>query len=133
MTARAMLGAYPGDVDLDHDLLTRALEALAVCAQTCTACADACLAEDMVADLRRCITTDLNCADICSTTLSVLSRHTGYDAAVTRGQLQACVAACGVCAAECEQHAGMHEHCRVCAEACRECEEACRALLASIA
>ncbi|WP_069386494.1 four-helix bundle copper-binding protein [Cellulosimicrobium cellulans] len=133
MKADAMLRTYPGDVGLDPDLLTRALEALAACAQTCAACADACLAEDMVADLRRCITTDLNCADICATTLGVLSRHTGYDAAVTRGQLQACVAACGVCAAECEQHAGMHEHCRVCAEACRECEEACRALLASIA
>ncbi|SMF13106.1 uncharacterized protein DUF326 [Cellulosimicrobium cellulans J34] len=133
MRADAMLRSYPGDVDLDHDLLTRALDALATCAQACTACADACLAEDMVADLRRCITTDLSCADVCTATLRVLSRHTGYDAAVTRGQLQACVAACGVCAAECEQHAGMHEHCRVCGEACRTCEEACRELLASIA
>ena len=74
-------------------------------------------------------------------TVEMMSRHEAegttdhpeYDAAVTRGQLQACVAACGVCAAECEQHAGMHEHCRVCAEACRECEEACRELLASFA
>jgi len=33
---------------------------------------------------------------------------------------------------ECEQHAGHHEHCRVCAHACRRCELACRDLLAAM-
>ena len=33
-------------------------------------------------------------------------------------------------AEECEKHAGMHEHCRICAEACRRCEQACDQLLA---
>lgn len=42
------------------------------CAQTCTACADACLAEDMVADLAACIRTDLDCADICAATGTIL-------------------------------------------------------------
>jgi len=49
-----------------------------------------------------------------------------------RAQLQACALACRTCGDECEAHAEMHEHCRICAEACRECEEACTQLLATM-
>ncbi|WP_217615500.1 four-helix bundle copper-binding protein [Cellulomonas sp. GbtcB1] len=108
------------------------MESLVECAQACTACADACLSEEMVADLRTCIRTNLDCADSCGTTARILSRHTGYDADLTRAHLEACIAACRACGDECEQHAGMHEHCRVCAEACRACEQACRDLHATI-
>ena len=87
----------------------------------------------MIAELGTCVRTDLDCADLCATTVKVLSRHTGYDANITRAQLQACIAACKACGDECEKHAGMHEHCKVCAQACRACEQACSALLASIA
>jgi hypothetical protein len=85
----------------------------------------------MVAELRTCITTDLGCADVCDATARVLSRQTGYGAALTRSVLQACRDACRACAEECEQHKDMHEHCRVCAEACRRCEQACERLLAA--
>jgi hypothetical protein len=86
----------------------------------------------MVAELTTCIRTDLDCADICATTVRVLSRHTHYDANLTRAQLQVCRQACTSCADECAQHADMHEHCRICSEACRRCADACRELLASI-
>jgi hypothetical protein len=132
MKTAAMLDAYPASMNVDRELVARAVDALAACAQACTACADACLSEEMVADLRTCVRTDLDCADICATTARVLSRHTGYDANLTRAQLEACVVACRTCGDECERHAGMHEHCRVCAEACRECEAACQELLAAI-
>ena len=72
------------------------------------------------------------CADICGATARVLSRHTAFNADVTRSQLEACVAACHACAEECEKHATMHEHCRICAEVCRVCEETCRELLAAL-
>lgn len=39
---------------------------------------------------------------------------------------------CSTCGDECDQHADMHEHCRVCAEACRRCEDACNQVLAAI-
>ncbi|MDM8085287.1 four-helix bundle copper-binding protein [Cellulomonas cellasea] len=133
MKTKAMLDAYPGEITLDRGLLVRAIESLGSCAQACTACADACLSEEMVADLRACITSDLDCADSCGATLRILSRHGGYDASVTRAHLEACIAACRACGDECAQHAGMHEHCRVCAEACRECEAACRELLDAFA
>ncbi len=102
------------------------------CAQACTACANACLSEDMVAELTECIRTNADCADVCDTTGRVLSRHTGYDANLTRAVLEACAATCRACGDEREQHASMHEHCRVCAESRRRCEQACRDLLGSL-
>jgi hypothetical protein len=86
----------------------------------------------MVADLTKCIRTNLDCADMCDTTGRILSRHTGYDANLTRAVVQACALACKACADECARHADMHEHCRVCAAECRLCEQACRELLAAL-
>ncbi|WP_326598531.1 four-helix bundle copper-binding protein [Streptomyces sp. NBC_01803] len=128
-----MLRTYPADLGrVDRDQLRRCIEECMVCAQACTACADSCLSEEQVADLAKCVRTDLDCADICEATARVLSRHTGYDANVTRAQLMACATVCKACAEECERHATTHEHCRVCAEACRRCERACDDLLASL-
>lgn len=132
MRTAEMMNTYPAEINLDRDLLARVVDTLVACSQACTACADACLSEDMVAELRKCIRTNLDCADICDTTARVLSRHTGYDANLTRALLQACVQACRSCGDECAAHAGHHEHCRVCAEACRACEQACTELLAAI-
>ena len=129
----AMLEAYPKDLgNIDQQKLADCIHACFACGETCTACADACLSEDMVAELTKCIRTNLDCADICTTTGAVLSRHTGYDANITRAILEACRLACASCATECEAHADMHEHCRICAEACRRCEQACADLLGSL-
>jgi len=129
--ASQMLDTYPADLGgIDRQRLTACIEACFECAQACTACADACLSEEMVAQLTTCIRTNLDCADVCDTTGRVLSRHTGYDANLTRAVLEACAAACRACGDECAGHAEMHEHCRVCAEACRRCETACRELIA---
>lgn len=132
MRTSEMIETYPATIHLDRELLARVVDTLVACSQACTACADACLSEDMVDQLRKCIRSDLDCADICSTTARVLSRHTEYDANITRAQLLACATACRACGDECERHAQMHEHCRVCAEACRACEQACNDLLATI-
>jgi hypothetical protein len=131
--AERMIDAHPhGLGGIDKAKLAECISACFECAQTCTACADACLGEEMVADLTTCIRTDLDCADICAATGNVLSRRTGFDPATTRALLESCRTACAACADDCEQHAGMHEHCRICAEACRRCEQACAALLASL-
>ena len=128
--AGQMLETYGKDLGgIDKDKL-RACIACYECAQACIACADACLSEDMLAELAKCISTDLDSADVCEATWRVLSRHTGYDANLTR--TEACAVACKSCGDECDSHAGMHEHCRVCAQACRRCEQACRDLIASM-
>jgi hypothetical protein len=59
----------------------------------------------------------------------VTSCPAGHDADVTEPLLEACKAICKSCGDECEQHARMHEPCRVRAAACRRCEQACRELL----
>ena len=88
----AMLDAYPKDLgNIDRQKLADCIHACFACGETCTACADACLSEDMVAELTKCIRTNLDCADICTTTGAVLSRHTGYDANITRALLEAAV------------------------------------------
>lgn len=124
-----MLETYPAEINLDRVQLAGTIDTLIACSEACTACADACLSEGMVADLTKCIRTNLDCADVCSATARVLSRHTGYDANISRALLEACVMACRACGDECARHAGMHEHCRICAEACRACESACQNLL----
>jgi hypothetical protein len=128
----SLLETYPQSINLDRAKLAATIDALTACAQACTACADACLSEDRVAELAKCIRTDLDCADICATTARVLSRHTGYDANVSRTLLEAGATACKSCGDECARHAEMHHHCRICADACRACEQACRDLLATI-
>jgi len=124
-----MLRDSPVDVSFDEATLARCIDECLACAQACTACADACLAEDSVEQLRRCITTDLDCADLCATTARVLSRQTDPHPAMLRIVLEACMNACRECAEECEVHADHHEHCRLCAEACRRCAKACQDLL----
>ena len=128
--ARRMLDAYPADLGgIDRQALAACIEACYECAQERTACADACLSEGTVDQLRTCIRTDLDCADVCETTGRVLSRRTGHDANLTRAVLEACAVACRACGDECEGHAAMHEHCRICAGSCRRCEIACRELI----
>ncbi|WP_219420426.1 four-helix bundle copper-binding protein [Pseudonocardia nigra] len=132
--AGQMLETYPADLgDVDRQKLTQCIEACFECAQTCTACADACLSEQNVAELTKCIRSNLDCADLCDTTGRVLSRHTGYDANLTRTVLEACAAACKSCGDECARHGEMGmQHCQVCAEACRRCEQTCRDLITSL-
>ena len=131
-TTMSMIETYPKEINLDRRMLADAIDTLMDCSEACTACADACLSEGMVAELTKCIRTNMDCADICAATARVLSRHTGYDANISRTLVEACAMACRSCADECGAHADMHEHCRVCAEACRRCEEACRGLLGTM-
>ena len=128
--ATSMLETHPSPAGiLATDALAEVLHHLEECAQTCMLCADACLAEDMVAELRHCIRLNLDCADLCQTTAAVLGRQVEPDTTVVRAVLEACRTACEACGAECGSHAEMHEHCRVCAEACRRCADACATAL----
>jgi hypothetical protein len=131
MTVAEMIRSHP-DLALDPDALVACVESAQDAASACTACADACLAEDDVASLRACIRRDLDCADIAGTTASVLARQVALDPGLVRVVLEACTVAAKRCAAECELHAGTHEHCRLCAEACRRLEAAGRLLLETL-
>lgn len=130
--ARQMLDTYPHALDVDADALAVTIDAVNDCAQACAADTDADLSEPNLTDMVECIRLCLHCADICAATARVLSRPASSDAMVTRPLLQACAAICKTCGDECERHAHMHEHCRVCAEACRRCEQACQEFLGAM-
>lgn len=132
MTVREIIARHPRPVSLKRDLLLRCIDDCFDCSATCTACADACLGEQDVPELVRCIRLNLDCADVCDSVGRVLTRQTEPDLGVVRAGLEACVVTCSACAEECERHAAHHDHCRVCAEVCRRCEQACSDLLASM-
>jgi uncharacterized membrane protein len=127
--ARQLLDTYPGEVGADPGALVAAIDALSDCAQACVADADDDLREHNLADMVKCIRLCWDCADVCSATMSVVSRQTAHEASVIRPLLEACIAICRTCGDECQRHAQHHEHCRVCEQACRRCEQACRDLL----
>ena len=113
-----------------EDLLVRCVTACMQCPLTCTACSDACLAEDDLVDLVGCIRTSLGCAVMCDATAKILTRQTEADVMVAGAALSACLAAIVACAEECERHAAHHKHCEISASVCRDAEMACRNLLA---
>jgi hypothetical protein len=130
--ARQMLATYPHGSHAEDGVLAATIDALFDCAQACITDTDADLSEQDLADMVTCIRLCLDCVDICTATGSVISRPADYHAEVTKPLLEACVAICKRCGDECDRHAQMHEHCRVCAEACHRCEQACRAFLESL-
>ena len=131
--ARQMLDTFSRTVNVDLDVLADAIDAMGDCAQSCAADNAADLGEHDLAEMVRCIRLCMDCADICTAAQAVTSRLVEYDPAILRPLLESCAASCRSCGDECERHAAMHAHCRVCAQACRRCEQACRALLAALA
>lgn len=129
MGHKRIIETAPVKLAVDAATLGEAIHTFQECAAACTACADACLAEDEVEQLRNCITLDNVCAEICTATANVMSRiaYGSYD--VLKAQLQACIEACRVCGDECRSHADMHEHCAACAEQCERTEQVARDLL----
>jgi hypothetical protein len=132
MHTHEMIATHPDVRGNINESLLIAIDEMYACAQTCTSCADACLAEEMVAELRQCIRFNLDCADVCAAAATLANRRTGSDEEVIRKMLDACITACRLCGEECQRHAGRHEHCRICADSCRSCEAACQRALRSM-
>ena len=95
------------------------IEKLCECQTACKYCFNACLNEEDVAMMTRCIKLDVECAEICGLALS----STAYAGGFTNEILRVCISACRKCAEECRKHD--HIHCIECAKACEECAAAC--------
>ena len=109
---------------MPHRNVETCIEACNTCAAVCDYCAAACLEEEDVTPLAQCIRTDLDCADICRLTASMLAR--GSDSIDDLCRL--CAKICGACADACAQHD--HEHCKRCTEACQRAERECQRMVA---
>ena len=99
-----------------YECIKSCIECMTVCRQ----CAKACLREENLEELARCIQLDMECAGMCSAAAEQMSFESDQHKELCR----LCAEACDACAAECEKHT--HDHCRECAEACRRCAEECR-------
>jgi hypothetical protein len=132
VTFQEIIKLHPHPTSVDRGTLLRCIEECLDCGASCTACADASLSEEDVQSMVRVVRLCSDCADECDATGRIVTRQTAPDLRLMRTMLQACVAACVVCAEECDKHAAHHEHCRVCAEVCRRCKQACDELLAAI-
>ena len=102
------------------------IETCVECWVACEMCSDACLDEENVGQLARCIRLDRDCAEACQMAVRVMVRGGENVAEVCR----MCAVICDRCAEECEKHAAHHDHCRICAEICRRCAEECRRMAA---
>ncbi|HEX2969607.1 MAG TPA: four-helix bundle copper-binding protein [Bacteroidales bacterium] len=110
---------------MSHEHFEAVIDTLHECAVDCIHCANACLEEDNVKDLVKCIKLDKECADTCLFTAEMLAGN----ATLSEEILNLCVKICDSCGDECEKHASHMEHCRICAESCRSCAEECRSLV----
>lgn len=101
---------------MKNERLTRALER---CNDACNTCADACLEEENVTMMVKCIRSDRVCAEVCRALKEVLA----IKFKDIQGLIDYCIQVCNTCAEECEKHE--HQHCKECAKACRECADEC--------
>ena len=118
MSVAKMINMHP-DVDGHlNEALATAIRHIMYAAPITASCADACLAEDGVADMRQCIRLCSDTSDICTMATTVATRRTGSNEAVLRQALELVVSACQTCADECGKHD--MDHCKQCETMCRE-------------
>lgn len=93
------------------------------CALTCEECEAACLNEENITLLARCIELDRDCADICLQASRLVQR----DSEISEEYLMVCEKICRMCAEECNKH--NYDHTKMCAEACLSCADACHRMV----
>jgi hypothetical protein len=111
---------------MSHEQNGELMDALAKCAAECNHCATACLDEQDVKMLSRCIKLDIDCAEICKLAASYVARGSEH----VQHILNECAEICEACGEECDKHSHM-EHCKRCAEECRRCAEVCHSGVAA--
>lgn len=105
---------------MSHQEFASCIEACVRCAQECEHCATACLDEQNVAKMARCIRLDMDCAEVCWSASAFMSRGSKF----AHDYCRLCAEICEACGEECRKHE--HDHCQSCADACEHCAEECR-------
>jgi hypothetical protein len=128
-----ILDAHPEPPLVAREVLADAITTVLTAAQTCAACADACLAEQTAEQLVHCIRLCQDASDICAAAGRILSRQTAPDLGLVTMTVELCAAACQACALEANRHASYHAECQVCTATCQRARDACRTLLVAAA
>ena len=108
---------------MSHEKHQSMINAMNDCASKCNHCITACLDEQDVTMLAKCIKLNIDCAEICTLTAGFAARGSEH----AMHLMKECAEICNACAEECEKHTHM-EHCKKCAEACRACAEECSSM-----
>ncbi len=107
----------------EHEKIILELNA---CINECNHCFNECLNEKDVKMLAKCIQLNLECADFCQLSSTLIARNSEQ----AHEMLLLCAKVCERCADECVKH--QNDHCKHCAEVCRKCAETCNEHLAVI-
>ena len=103
------------EINVNVQLITE----LQNCSTECNICLAACLDEEDVSMMARCIELNTDCSGICTLAASFLARDSESVATL----LALCSEICRACADECMKHDA--EHCKKCANICYECARMC--------
>ena len=120
--------AMPKLTGMDMPMLQECIEACSAASMAATMCADSDAGDTMA----RCASMCMNTADVSTTMMRMMMRPAGYDLGSMTTMMSACMAMGEACAMECETHADMSEHCRICASACRAMIDACTRAMSSL-
>ncbi|HEX5738304.1 MAG TPA: four-helix bundle copper-binding protein [Hydrogenophaga sp.] len=101
------------------------IDACVKCALACHHCSVACLKEEDVKPMVRCIALDIDCAAFCELSAAAMARESENAKAFCR----VCAEICQACGDECAQHKA--DHCQACAKACHTCASVCREMAAA--
>lgn len=107
-----------------EELFQDCIDACNRCAAECERCTSACLKEQMVDQLTRCIELNMDCSLLCVVTAKLLAR----DSEQAFPLAEQCADACRLCADECRTHD--MAHCQRCADLCDRCAEECEKVAA---
>jgi hypothetical protein len=102
-----------------HERFQSCIDACYACATACDHCAASCLQEQDVKAMARCITLDMDCAQICRMAASYMTKGSEF----AKEMCQLCAGICQTCGNECAKH--QMAHCQECAQACKRCAEEC--------
>ncbi len=105
---------------MSNEKIKELISMLNECAAECNRCTVACLGEQDVKMLAKCIKLEIDCAEICRLAVSFLARGSEHANHI----LKECAEICDACAKECKKHSHM-AHFKNCAEVCRKCALEC--------
>lgn len=111
---------------MDQPLFQPCIDACNICADTCDRCATLCLQEPDTKVMARCITLEIDCAQVCRVAAGFMARGSELSHTIC----QACLEVCEDCRQECAQY--QMEHCKECEMACRLCAQECLRMLAEM-
>ena len=95
------------------------------CAEVCEQCLAACLKEDDLNMMAKCMSLDLECISVCRAAAHLMVLDSNH----ANAMCQVCADVCTACAEECERHD--MDHCQKCAAMCRDCAAECMTMTAA--